>query len=1086
MDLLGPDSERPNQVTRNFGFQHMTELQQRNKAFRDFLSTLNPAQRAAVEKTEGPTLVIAGPGTGKTHILAARIGNILLNTDARAQNILCLTFTDAGANAMRKRLLAQIGPEAHRVPIYTFHGFCNRVIQENTEHFGSGELEPLTDLERIEIVRELLTKLPVEDPLRAGYKDVFQCENQLRDLFSNMKKEGWTPGFVLKKTNEFLQGLPTNPDYIYQKKFGTAAKGDPKLIAIADMTAKLERLKSAADLFPKYQTALEIAGRYEFEDMLLWVNRAFEKNEALLRTYQERYQYILVDEFQDTNGAQFNLLIQLLDFWDIPNIFIVGDDDQSIYEFQGARLANLLHFSQRYRDGLDIIVLEENYRSTQDILDAAKNVVEHNQLRAIDKLEGGLTKSLHAHSPTMSQPLVHAYKTRLHELAGIVDKIDQMVKTGVKPSDIAVLYSQHKQVLPLQSLLGKKGIPFQTKRPVNILEVPTIVHFRELLRYLQDELLQPFSGEHRLFRLLHADFFNLNTLDLAIIAAKGSEQRRASIQDDATDSTTAHSPRQHSLTWRTMLADESLLLSLPLAEPHKLTSIGRLLNQWVAAAANLPLPQLIERLFNQTGLLNWALQHDNKVWNLQVLHTFLNAIPPPEKNRRVTRNYDEPDLSYFLRMLDSMEHNNLTLPLRELVETDPGVQLLTAHAAKGLEFEHVFLFDCVEDAWENSSGNRRNQFTLPPTLTLSGEEDALEARRRLFYVAMTRAKRGLYISYAQQEDGEKKRSILQSQFVDETLLPINNITVSTDRLVETQTMLLIDAPKTIIALPEAALVDSLLEQFSMSINALNRYLRCPLAFWYEDMLKVPGAMSEAAAYGKAMHGALHHFFDAMKSEKQYAWPSIERLWNMFSGEMDHLQHHFSDHSFTQKLALGKEYLRRIHLEQVPYWRKRAVVERQIDNVTFEGVPLTGRLDKIEWIDNNALRILDYKTGKPETAKTNPPSERQPLGSDYWRQLAFYHILLENARIYPENVDKTAVSWLEPDNKGSFPITEISFSPEEIAFVGTLIKDTYAKIQHREFSTGCGQDDCTWCKMHRDRSLADTPPRTNEEGLDDPS
>ncbi len=478
MDLLGPDSERPNQVTRNFGFQHMTELQQRNKAFRDFLSTLNPAQRAAVEKTEGPTLVIAGPGTGKTHILAARIGNILLNTDARAQNILCLTFTDAGANAMRKRLLAQIGPEAHRVPIYTFHGFCNRVIQENTEHFGSGELEPLTDLERIEIVRELLTKLPVEDPLRAGYKDVFQCENQLRDLFSNMKKEGWTPGFVLKKTNEFLQGLPTNPDYIYQKKFGTAAKGDPKLIAIADMTAKLERLKSAADLFPKYQTALEIAGRYEFEDMLLWVNRAFEKNEALLRTYQERYQYILVDEFQDTNGAQFNLLIQLLDFWDIPNIFIVGDDDQSIYEFQGARLANLLHFSQRYRDGLDIIVLEENYRSTQDILDAAKNVVEHNQLRAIDKLEGGLTKSLHAHSPSMSQPLVHAYKTRLHELAGIVDKIDQMVKTGVKPSDIAVLYSQHKQVLPLQSLLGKKGIPFQTKRPVNILEVPPNVHIR--------------------------------------------------------------------------------------------------------------------------------------------------------------------------------------------------------------------------------------------------------------------------------------------------------------------------------------------------------------------------------------------------------------------------------------------------------------------------------------------------------------------------------------------------------------------------------------------------------------------------------
>ncbi|MFM7153778.1 MAG: UvrD-helicase domain-containing protein, partial [Bacteroidota bacterium] len=188
----------------------MTDLQKRNELFSEYLETLNPEQRAAVDRVEGPVLVIAGPGTGKTQLLAVRIGNILLNTDTKAPNILCLSFTDAGVHAMRQRLLGMIGPEAHRIPVHTFHGFCNRVIQDNMEYFGQGSLEPLTDLERIEIVRGLLSGLPVRHPLRSGRKDVYVYESQVRDLFANMKKEGWTPGFVLKKTDEFLRSLPTH------------------------------------------------------------------------------------------------------------------------------------------------------------------------------------------------------------------------------------------------------------------------------------------------------------------------------------------------------------------------------------------------------------------------------------------------------------------------------------------------------------------------------------------------------------------------------------------------------------------------------------------------------------------------------------------------------------------------------------------------------------------------------------------------------------------------------------------------------------------------------------------------------------
>jgi DNA helicase-2/ATP-dependent DNA helicase PcrA len=148
------------------------------------------------------------------------------------------------------------------------------------------------------------------------------------------------------------------------------------------------------------------------------------------------------------------------------------------------------------------------------------------------------------------------------------------------------------------------------------------------------------------------------------------------------------------------------------------------------------------------------------------------------------------------------------------------------------------------------------------------------------------------------------------------------------------------------------------------------------------------------------------------------------------------------------------------------------------------VPLTGVLDKIEWLESGGLRIVDYKTGIPDPKKTAAPTEQQPYGGDYWRQLAFYQILMESARIYPESVEKSAVSWLEADKRGNFPITEISFSRDEISLVKGLVKDVYAKIQQREFSTGCGKDDCTWCTMHRDRTLAEAMPRTNEEGLDD--
>jgi DNA helicase II / ATP-dependent DNA helicase PcrA len=1020
-----------------------------HQAFYALIEALNPEQRSAVEQIEGPVLVVAGPGTGKTHVLAARIGKILLETDARPQNILCLTFTDAGVHAMRQRLLGMIGPEAHRVPIFTFHAFCNRIIQENLEYFGRTDLEPVTDLERIEIVRRLLEPLPPAHALKTGKKDGYFYEKQLRNLFSLMKKENWTPGYIHQTIRHFLQALPQNPDYFYQKNSKYGQKGAPKTAKIQDVQEKMERLAAAADLYPKYLHAMQRAGRYEYEDMILWVLRAFEKHEALLRNYQERYQYFLVDEYQDTNGAQNRLLQQLLDYWPDPNVFIVGDDDQSIYEFQGARLQNLLDFYRQYEDSLHTVVLQENYRSPQTILDAAQHLIEHNQIRAVRALhDRGLQKQLRARHAGSVAPRLYRYPNRLQEISGTVSDIEALLAAGTPPQDIAVLYAKHKQAQRLIALLEKKGIPYETKRPVNILDLPAVRQFRELLHYLRDELRQPFSGEHRLLRLLHAPWWQIPALDLAIVAAQHQLEPG-----------TAPTLRQR--------------IAAP-DHPPALRRASELLESWLAATPILALPALIERLYAQSGWMAWALQQPDKAWWLQVLSALHDFV------RNETDRHPRTSLDRLTELLDSMDDNRLALEIQQQVRSGAGVQLLTAHASKGLEFDAVFVLDTTDDFWEPGGRSGGNQFALPDTLTLSGEEDALEARRRLFYVAITRAKRQLVLSYAAEENGKALR---QARFTDELALPVEDRHLPEAQLLETQSVLLQEAGQPFVSLPDSSLLDRLLEGFTLSITALNRFLRCPLSFYYQDVLRLPESESEAATYGHAMHYALQQYFLKMKTARSEDGMGEERLLRLFNDFMEKYKGRFSSDGYQQRLSVGQQHLRRYYVEQVQHWKKRAVVERRIERVEWNGIPMTGVLDKIEWLDNGQLRIIDYKTGTPDPKKTAPPSENQPLGGEYWRQLVFYALLLRQSGQFAEPVRSGVIAWLDPGRNGSFVHTEQVFTPEDMQWMEEKVQDTYTRIQARDFNRGCGQEDCAWCRLHQVQRI-NALPEMDAEGLDD--
>lgn len=1011
-----------------------------NERFLQQLQRLNPEQLLAVQQVEGPVLVLAGPGTGKTQVLATRIGSILLHTDARPQNILCLTFTDAGVIAMRERLLGLIGPDAHRVPVMTYHSFCNRVIQENAAEFGARPLQTVSELERIGIIRNLLDELPPAHPLRLGYKNQYQLEGALGRLFAQMKTAGWKPGDLHRAVDSWLKSLPEQEGFVYKKDTEHGKKGSLKVALVKTETDRMERLKAGADMYPIFNQALKKADRYEFEDMLLWTIRLFQREEGILRTYQERYQYVLVDEFQDTNGAQNQLLNLLLQYWEQPNVFAVGDDDQSVYEFQGARLHNLIDFYQQYSPGLEVIVLKENYRSAQPILDAAQRLIQYNELRAVRQLPIEVEKHLQARSAEASCALRKArYSNRLVEDLALVNQIQQLLVDGVPPTEIAIICAKHRQFERILPLLDRAGIAYQAKRPLNLLEMPLIRQLRTIFEYLAAEQAQPFSGDALLFKILHAGYFKIDPFELAAFTASHSQEEQP--------------------------------LRLALLEKN-----------WPVAHAlvHLPselyvsLPELADKVLNELHILSYVLELDAPAMQLELLYSWQNFI------QETAIGQPDLSLSQFLELIERMEDNALTVPFLQSIRMQNGIQLLTAHSSKGLEFEWVFLPDCTVESWEPSSRANLGSFPLPPTITYSnGEEDALEARRRLFYVAMTRAKKGLHLSFA--EKGYNGKPAVPCRFWEETGIPEERVAVDSIQQQAAVVLALTAPPVPVVHLPNQAVVDVFLEHFSMSPRALNKYLRCRLAFYYEEVLKAPLRPSENSLTGAALHKALQVYFGRI--QKMGSLPDKQELLDLFIAEMEHVRVFFRNHHFQQRLSTGLYALDQYWVTQIPYWRKRARLELSLRTVEWEGIRLAGVLDKVEISEEGALRIVDYKTGVYQPGKVAAPSEEQPFGGDYYRQLHFYKLLLEQSRLFSGPITSAVIDWVEPDRKGIFHKSELTFNASTDQWMRDLVKTTYESIQRADFSPGCGQPDCSWCRLQRERLLQD-PVWQPELDLDD--
>jgi DNA helicase-2/ATP-dependent DNA helicase PcrA len=1024
--------------------------------FHEEYSRLNEKQRLAVDTIEGPVMVIAGPGTGKTQILASRIGKILLETDASPGNILCLTYTDAGVVAMRKRLLQFIGPDAYKVNLFTFHAFCNEVIQDNLSLFEKTSLDPISELEKIELFKKLIDSFPKNHLLKRYRGDVYFEIHNLDRLFSTMKKEGWSPSFINQKINEYISDLPNRDEFIYKRRYKEFNAGDLKRDKIEEEKEKMERLRAAVNEFDHFQQLMRRHNRYDFDDMINWVIKAFEENKNLLADYQERFLYILVDEYQDTSGTQNKIVELLINYWERPNVFVVGDDDQSIYRFQGANVENMLAFTETYKNDLLKVSLVNNYRSVQPILDTSKTLIEKNNERLINKLDG-LSKDLISSNIKIRhltyKPIVRSYETQRQEMIDITKQIENLIAQGILPNRIGVIYRENKYGDELIQYLKLKKIPYYSKRSLDIFEIPLAKKIILILKYLACEHDIPYSGGEILFEILHFDWFHIPSIEIAKLTIEASHKK----YDDATTSL-------RRLLYEKAKAPAKDLFSQGLHEGLKKASAS--LEQLISDVPNVTLQMLFEDIVRKAGILNYIMQSPEKIWLLQVLTGLFDFV------KDETARNPFMQLNDLVNIIELMKEEDLILPLTEVCGNDKGVNLMTAHGSKGLEFEYVFFAACNASFWEKK---RRpyNGYRLPDTIFSSQLANSDEEElRRLFYVALTRAEQHLSISYCRfKNDGkELEPSMFIAEILDQQQLKVEKMFVDDSVVGEFNALQFGKQVIPQIEEIEKEFISGLLDKFVMNVTALNNYLKCPLEFYFKNLIRIPSPKNEAIEFGSSVHHAVEQLFRKMQiNDEQF--PSREEFIKDFDWYMNRHRESFTKEQFERRMEYGHEVLSNYYDRYINTWNKIVAIERNIKNIVVNDVPLRGKLDKLEF-DGRSVNVVDYKTGDPDKAKfkLQPPSDKDPVGGDYWRQAVFYKILVDNYEKKGWKVVSTEFDFVEPDKKKGYRKEKVFITQRDIDMVDEQIKTVWGKIQDHDFYTGCGKEDCHWCNFVKNNNL----------------
>lgn len=846
-------------------------------------------------------LVVAGAGTGKTQVITRRIARLVQEGRAKSEEILALTFTDKAAGEMLDRLDGLIGWEAYRVNVMTFHAFGAQVLQRYGHHAGlptTGEIIP--EIGKVLLISQHLSKIKLS---YYGNDD---------DII----------GFCTRIV-AYIEALQ-NADISVEHFASYVA-------SLKQSKAHQLDLNEAEDHLELYRLYEAIKHKYrliDYNDQIVLPVKLLTERPNILERLRMQYKYVLVDEYQDTNAAQDELLRLV-----VPpggNIFAVGDDDQAIYGFRGARLGNILGFSAHFGVA-EPMVLTRNYRSTQQILDASYRMIRHNDP---ERLEVKLSIDKHLRSDTMGpEPQFQAYPDAASEYEAVAKGLAARVKAGLATESLAVLGTSHRVLRAEARALRRLGLPYRLVSTINIFEQREVLQLWHLLRWIG-----LVASDEAIMNLMHGPFIDW------------SSDRVRKLVDIS----------------RKQLISLEEALEISAQTDAKSLELASQLKAWRGWAKELSVGHLSYRLVFESGLgQTWAKQAEDTPRMVRVFEDLQLWFRQMQQYEQVATDVR---LAGYLGTFPQPPE----IESQEAVGDDNGISLLTIHAAKGLEFEVVYLIGTTAEAWGESSLPRGVE--MPKEL--ANTDAALppeHERRRLMYVAMTRAKQELIITApVLSSDGRNRRT---NPLVIEIFGAVPKLEAKPapgDRLTQSLRSLEKYAPKTMEWTEDRLPFETSDGWLELSTTDLERYERCPYEFYLERVLKIRTPFGPQIAFGSLLHNLFRDYYQGLLGDAPVSLVDLQqRLEQTWSN-----RGYRSAEEAEVGLQLARETLAGFYAREESAKRKLRSSEEPFSLVIPEArLKIRGRID-LTCETPVGLEIRDFKTGrKRDTEKISADAKK---------------------------------------------------------------------------------------------------------------
>ncbi len=1030
---------------------------------------LNEKQQLAVDTLDGPVLVLAGPGTGKTELLSVRAANIIKQKKARPENILILTYTNAAAKAMKERLVKLLGAAAYNIETATFHSFANSIVLESEEAADYiQERQLITDVEKIKVLEYILSRTQGIDAIRS-VKSPYFYRKPIQGDINELKREGVTP----KDFEEAAAKVKPDGVYIEEKHI-------EKLKALATVYKLYEEYKSG-----KNPELFDERGRYDYDDMIIIAVEAIRNEPELARSLREQYTYIMVDEFQDTNGAQMDLLFEIVGdvpFGDTPqhavgkksgvspngtspNICCVGDDDQSIYRFQGASSGNFKLLKKKYPETKEIH-LDKNYRSTKEIIMLAEKIIS-----ALPEKERVRAKELSPQKDYKNKMIeFHKFTTETEELLFLTEKIKSL-KEDVPLEEIAVLLRKRDQVLAVVDAFLRAGIPYATDGQENIAGEKRVRQMLDVLNFAN--VTDPAAYAEKdayLYRILTGDYFGIPMTDILKLVFSANSKRSALKKEGRYGEITLVSEfmvgdvpfgdiPQHAVGKKSGVSPNG---TSPLRFARARTAIKNLLEDTSAK----PIHALLMHYIDDTGVFKFILDKYDKddllrIRDLRALTSFVNMV----KNSDLA--HPGITLAEFMDEIETKKSHNIALEGDLVTATQEGVRIYTAHGSKGMEFNTVFIPFCLQDKnWPMKS--QPDLLPLPAAI-FKGKERVTDKEllkqldyydeTRLFYVASTRAKADL-IYTASTVEGQKE---VTSSYIGRAGVESAAEAAPQEEKVLKEFLKAPDSKDPFTGTEK--ILSDLVRDLTLNPTSLNNYIDCPRKYLYDDVLMLPGAKNFNLTFGSCVHKALEETYDHYMKKGKF--PDFKFFKGSFTGELE-----------KEGVEISIKSLCMIGIDGVKKWFDRESkapvkplgLEEKLAATFDDDLVFTGKYDKTELVSEKekSVRVVDYKTGKPDDHVKdimNCLKDGVGLVSDecdgYLRQLVAYKLLFERDKRRKEGykVMKGKLVFVEPAKSnviyadlkiGEFRDLDVDLTDEMVAELESVIKDVRRRIKKLDF------------------------------------